>query len=69
MNADSEREREDLGYLSTLEGKPMTSGSRPQETRPGNYPKKELYVCWERAATSKKCFLNHKNIPAQFINT
>lgn len=32
-------------------------------------PKKELYVCWERAATSKKCFLNHKNIPAQFINT
>ena len=30
--ADSEKKREALNYLSTLEGKPMTSGSRLQET-------------------------------------
>lgn len=49
MNADSEKEKKDLSYLVTLQGRPMTSGSRPQETgRPVNYPKKELYVCWGR---------------------
>lgn len=48
----TQRKKGKTGYLSVLEGKPMTSGSRLQETRPGNYPKKESYVCWERAAST-----------------
>lgn len=49
-DADSERA---TGVTVTLEGRPMTSGSRLQETgRPANYPKKELYVCWGRAASN-----------------
>lgn len=66
MNADSEKEREDLGYLSILEGKPMTSGSRLQETRT---QRRSCMFVGKGQQASKKCFLNHKNIPAQFINT
>lgn len=45
--------KEDLSYLVTLQGRPVTSGPRLQETgRPANYPKKELYVCWGKAASN-----------------
>ena len=54
MNAGSEKEQEDLSYLSTLESRPMTSewAQAARNKRPGNYPKKELYVCWERVASN-----------------